>query len=196
MLRPLETICMAMPPPIRPTFDHTLSTSVEETIQALRDAFEAERERPFQVVGKHVVVTVPPTARHFWSPYLTMEAQPQGSGTLLHGRFSPKPTIWTGFMLAYIALTTSGCFGLMFAGSLMMIGRSPLLATVLGIAFLLAAVGMYAASQVGQRLAREQMVELHGLICGALGIVAADTGASETATPGTHSQEDLPGSTG
>ena len=161
---------MVMPPPIRPTFDHEVPLSIEETVAALRAAFPADAGHPFQNEGQHVVVTVPRSTRHFWSPYLTMEAQATDSGVRLHGRFSPKPTIWTAFMLSYIALTTAGCFGLMFAASQAIIGRSPTLALVLALALLLAALGMYLSSQFGQRLARGQMEELHAIVRSGLGL--------------------------
>lgn len=165
---------MVMPPPIRPTFDHTLDLTVTQTAEALFAAIDPGGEYPITVCGNHVVLTVPPTARHFWSPYLSMEAVETGNGTELHGRFSPKPAVWTGFMLGYISLITAGFFGLMFGVSLMMIGRSSALAFVLAMVFLLSALGMYFMSQVGQRLAHAQMVELHKLVRTALKIGSAD----------------------
>ncbi len=169
---------MVMPPPIRPTFEHALDMTEAQTIEALTAAFEADRLHPFQIQGKHILVTVPKASRHFWSPYLSMEASEHENRTVLHGRFSPKPTIWTGFMLSYIALTTAGCFGLMFGGSQMIVGHSPALAFMLTVFFLLAALGMYLASQVGQKLAQAQIEELHALILEALKIESAD-GAEE-----------------
>ncbi len=165
---------MVMPPPIRPTFDHTLDLTVTQTVEALFAAIDPDGEYPITVCGKHVVLTVPPTAQHFWSPYLSMEAVETESGTELHGRFSPKPAVWTGFMLGYISLTTAGFFGLMFGVSLMMIERSSALAFVLAMVFLLSALGMYVLSQVGQRLAQAQMEELHGLVISVLKIESAD----------------------
>lgn len=181
-----------IPPPIRPTFDLDLPLTEAQTVDALRTAFEADGKHPFQNEGKHVVVTVRPADRHFWSPYLSMEAQPAESGIRLHGRFSPKPTIWTGFMLSYIALTTAGCFGLMFAVSMAIIGKSPTGAAFLALLFLLAAGGMYLSSQVGQRMARSQMDELHQMVLAAVGLGEpeqadraghADAPASENPVP-------------
>ena len=182
---------MVKPPPIRPTFEHALDMTEAQAIAALVAAFEADRVHPFQIQGKHILVTVPPASRHFWSPYLSMEVSEHENGTVLHGRFSPKPTIWTGFMLSYIALTTAGCFGLMFGGSLLMIGRSPVPAFLLAVVFLLAALGMYLASQVGQRLARAQIEELHGLIITALKIDSAgDAGEARSDSAGEFASAD------
>ncbi|MCC7390100.1 MAG: hypothetical protein IT431_15175 [Phycisphaerales bacterium] len=184
---------MTIPPPIRPTFDLELSMTVEQAVAALRSEFEADGEHPFQSRGQHVVVTVPARVRRFWSPYLSMEAEASGAGARLHGRFSPKPAIWTGFMLSYIALTTAGCFGLMFAVSLAIIGKSPAGAAVLALLFLLAAAGMYAASQIGQRMARDQMNDLLAKVMGALGL-PADRGQASPAGAGAGSENALPAS--
>ena len=182
---------MTVPPPIRPTFHLDLPMTVEQAVGALRSEFEADGEHPFQNRGQHVVVTVPASVRRFWSPYLSMEAQASGAGVRLHGRFSPKPTIWTAFMLSYIALTTAGCFGLMFAVSLAIIGKSPAGAAVLAMLFLLGAAGMYAASQIGQRMARDQMNDLHAKVLRAVGL-AADLGGASPARLGAGSENPLP----
>lgn len=159
---------MLHPPPVRPTFELPLAAPVARVVETLHAALAENAQHPFQARGPHLVLTVRPDARHFWSPWLTMEAAPAETGSVLHGRFSPKPTVWTGFMLAYIALTTAGCFGLMFAVSQVFIGHSAWLALVLSALFLLAALGLYIASQVGQRLARAQMDELQDIVRGAL----------------------------
>ncbi|QKK09520.1 MAG: hypothetical protein HND58_16020 [Planctomycetota bacterium] len=101
------------------------------------------------------------------------------AGSVLHARFSPKPAIWTGFMLSYISLITAGCFGLMFAASFLVIGRSAWLSLVLGCACLALALGMYAAAQVGQRLAHAQMAELRDLVHDALAELRAEPPAAE-----------------
>lgn len=159
---------MLHPPPVRPTFEIGLNVPVDEAVATLRAALDANAAHPFEVLGQHVVVTVPSSARHFWSPWLTMETAQADSGSVLHGRFSPKPAVWTAFMLSYIALITAGVFGLCFAASLAIIGRPGWLAGLLGLASLAVALAMYIASQLGQRLARAQIHELHQLVRDAL----------------------------
>lgn len=158
---------MPLPPPIRPTFDLLLPSPVERVMADLDAALRADG-RPYQLTGHHALFTVPKERRKFWSPYLSIEAQARDGGAALHCRFSPKPAVWTAFMLSYIALTTAGCFGLMFAASFVAIGGSAALSLILGLVFLVAALGMYVASQVGQRLAAAQMDELRALLDRAL----------------------------
>lgn len=171
---------MLQPPPVRPTFELSLTASVDGTVQQLQAALERDAaHHPVEVLGQHVVLTIAPDARHFWSPWLTMETVAAGAGSVLHARFSPKPAIWTGFMLSYISLITAGCFGLMFAASFLVIGRSAWLSLVLGCACLALALGMYAAAQVGQRLAHAQMAELRDLVHDALAELRAEPPAAE-----------------
>lgn len=166
-------------PPVRPTFELPLTVPVDRAVQQLEAALERDAaHHPVEVLGQHVVLTIAPEARHFWSPWLTMETEATDTGSVLHARFSPKPAVWTGFMLSYISLITAGCFGLMFAASFLVIGRSVWLSLLLGCACLALALGMYAAAQVGQRLAREQMAELRDLVHAALDDLRADPPAA------------------
>lgn len=151
--------------PIRPTFILTLADAPEQAVLRLRGALEAAQPAyPHQIRGPHAVLSLPRGVRHFWSPWLTLEFQAAERGAVVHGRFSPKPAIWTGFMLSYIGLVTAACFALMFAASLAIIERPA--GSWLGLAILLfgTALGMYAASQAGQRLAAGQMAELRAFL--------------------------------
>ena len=166
---------MLHPPPVRPTFQLSLSVPVEHAVRHLGACLRRDAaHHPVEVLGQHVVLTIPPEARHFWSPWLTMETVATDTGSVLHARFSPKPSVWTGFMFAYISLFTAGCFGLMFAASLAVIGRPVWLALMLGSASFAAAIAMYAAAQVGQRLAHDQMSELRDLVHAALADIGTD----------------------
>ncbi|MBK7405018.1 MAG: hypothetical protein IPJ41_10385 [Phycisphaerales bacterium] len=155
----------SFPGRIRPTFDLAVGPTPDEAAARLTAALAAAREAyPYQVRGRHLVVTVAPGTRHFWSPWLTLEFQCDGGSCLARGRFSPKPTIWTAFMLSYIALLTSGSFAMMFAASMLLIGEAPAAWILLAIALYGSALGLYLASQAGQRLAVEQMRELRGFV--------------------------------
>lgn len=116
----------------------------------------------------HFTLSIPESDRHFWSPWLNLELVPHGNGTRLSGRFSPHPSVWTGFMFAYLALSVLAFFALVFAAALSMSGGAP---WTLGLAGLCVAamILLWWASQVGQRLAQSQMHELQGILEGALG---------------------------
>ena len=167
------------PKPIRPIFEHAACMEREELVARLQSSFDGDGEAyPYQIRGQHIVVTVPRSQRHFWSPWLNMEVLDAEPGIVLHGRFSPKPSIWTGFMLCYVTLMTSGFFAIMFGISKSIMGRSGLLWDLFGVGLILAVVGLYVSSQIGQRFAQSQMIELHDRVRVALGI-GQEAGAGE-----------------
>ncbi len=166
--------------PIRPTFEHAACMSRDELLEKLQNQFDNHACRcPYQVVGSHMVVTVPREQRRFWSPWLSLEVVDAQPGVVLHGRFSPKPAIWTAFMFLYITLITSGCFALMFGISKAIMNQSGLSWDIFGGILFLVALGLYVSSQVGQRLAHDQIELLHDLVRQGLGIEAHKPAHSE-----------------
>jgi hypothetical protein len=119
----------------------------------------------------HVILTVPATERHFWSPWLTLEvAAGPDAGTRITGSFSPHPSVWTGYLLGYLGLGLVCLFGVLYAAALAISDSdgSPwtLWVAAGAVAGMLA---MWAGSIVGQRLARAQMAELRTALDQALG---------------------------
>lgn len=151
--------------PIRPTFEHAVCMGKDELLTQLQNQFDNHACRcPYQVVGSHFVVTVPHDQRRFWSPWLNMEVVDAQPGVVLHGRFSPKPAIWTAFMFLYLTLITGGCFAIMFGISKAIMHQSGLRWDVFGGVLFLIALGLYVSSQIGQRLAHDQIELLHDLV--------------------------------
>jgi hypothetical protein len=112
-------------------------------------------------------VLIAPKQRKFWSPWLNLDLHADATGVEAFGRFSPHPSVWTGFAAAYLLLGTIGFFAAIFGMSQWMVGTLPwaLLGT-LGCAAVAALMGW--ASQVGQRLARAEMTQLRAILAEAL----------------------------
>ena len=111
----------------------------------------------------HLVLTAPRGQQRFWSPWLTIDVSPRGAGTQVHARFSPHPSVWTGFAFGYLTLGLVLAVSLVIAGAGMLVpGREQSWALVLAAGVALVLGGMWTASQLGQRLARTQMEELRG----------------------------------
>ena len=109
----------------------------------------------------HVVLTVPASQQTFWSPWLTLDVTPRDDGARLHGKFSPHPSVWTGFAFGYLTLTVVCLVALVIAASSVLVpGAGQLWALWLAAGAALAMAGMWWASQLGQRLARAQMEDL------------------------------------
>lgn len=134
------------------------------------------------VLGHHVTLKIHDADRHFWSPWLNIEIEPTAQGgSILHARFSPHPNIWTMVALSYIAMSVvfmiGGCFGL----SQWWIGQSPTALWAMPFALLVSAV-LWVVSQIGQKLAAEEMDVLDRLMHKATAL-EADTAPTAAAQP-------------
>ncbi len=121
------------------------------------------------VLGDHVEVMIREELRHFWSPRLSLEIQPQAGGAALTGLFGPNPNVWTMFLAAYgfllLSASFAGVLGLVQLG----LDMAPWGLWV-AIGCLLGCVLPYVGSQVGQRLAAEQMELLRCFLQESLGL--------------------------
>ena len=99
---------------MRPTFQLESEQSSSEILRRIEDSVA---QHPDEYQGKFAMetgmVSIHPTLRHFWSPWLHFHVQDMSSHRLLHCRFSPHPSIWTGIMFSYLSITfssSSSCF--------------------------------------------------------------------------------------
>jgi hypothetical protein len=153
---------------LRPTFQFIVPLSPDDAASRLdalyREGFVGESVRT------HLLVTVPRAERRFWSPWLHVDLRPvegDAGSTDVFGRFSPAPSIWTGFMLTYIALATIAFFAAVWAGAQLTIGERPTM--VWGVAAPVVIGGVMAwSARAGQRLARGQMDRLYDAMRAAL----------------------------
>ncbi len=162
---------------MRPTFNLTSASDVNSTLDQLR-SLVSEDDYPIdgRIAGNAVMLVIPPRARHFWSPWLHIEVLEHTTNSPLasiQGRFAPNPSVWTGFMLTYIALITLIFFAAIF-GFAQLIMHNPPWAFGLIPALLIAGAIMYWSSLVGQRLANSQMHELYDAVAS---VVAAQSPA-------------------
>lgn len=131
----------------------------------------------------HVLITFRPEHRHFWSPWLHLDLMVEPQHTRISGRFSPHPSVWTGFAFGYLALAVLSFFALVFGYSQSTIGSSPVALGAIPIAAAIAAL-MWWSAQIGQRLARDQMGQIRAQLQEALGDLAVD--AASAAPAGHH----------
>lgn len=157
-------------PPMRPSISIEIPIDTDAAMSRLEALIRGE-DFPIagRVAGNHLMLVIPPKRRHFWSPWFHLEVHEHASGSLIKGRFSPNPSVWTGFMLTYIALGTLAFFAAMFGVSQWMMSKPPTALILMGIPVLIGMV-MYWASLVGQRIAHTQMRELYDASMNALGL--------------------------
>ena len=153
---------------LRPSFSVDLSIPSHEAIERLSAQLAAGSQvlRRTRVPGgggetaardaDHFVLTVHATQQRLWSPWLMIDVSPRDGGTHLFARFSPHPSVWTGFAFGYLTVGVVFVFSLIFAGALAMIGGDPWTLKI-SAASLVVLGAMWWLSNLGQRLARTQM---------------------------------------
>ncbi len=106
---------MATRPQMRPTFEITMTSDGSRTMKRIKDRLEKGSKRlRGQVLGDHAYVQIPPEQQSLLSPHLNLSLIPRGDKVVLHGRFGPRPNVWTGFMAIYGILAMTALGGLMF----------------------------------------------------------------------------------
>jgi len=182
---------------MRPTFEIDFPIEPESAIDRLCSLLNDD-DFPVtgRVAGTHLMLVIPPDRRHFWSPWLNIEvhshATESAANSKIQGRFSPNPSVWTGFMLGYISLLTLVFFACMFGIAQWMMDSPPAALKLIPLFVIIAAI-MYWASLMGQKIARVQMHELYDVSMAALAGDSANKEASTmpTATPPNESAPNL-----
>lgn len=153
-----------------PTFEIETPMGVEAGSDWLDEALIGHRGALVcRRTGAHFLVSIDPSRRHFWSPWMTFELVADGSGgSRGHGRFNPSPGIWTGFILAALAMITVAGSGLVWATAEWTLGRPlhGLWGTLVGT---VGVVVLFLVSASGQRLAKAEMEEIERVVREAVG---------------------------
>jgi len=153
---------------MRPKFNFDFPIAQDKALDLLIGVMDND-DHPIEgrTAGNHLMLVIPIKDRHFWSPWLNIEAKDVGSGsdtyssiTHITGRFSPNPSVWTGFMLVYSSLAVLTFLASIFGVSQLVMGNTP---WAFYFIIVLAAIAgaMYWASLIGQKIALEQMQLLY-----------------------------------
>ncbi|GAB4196607.1 MAG: hypothetical protein Kow00105_10730 [Phycisphaeraceae bacterium] len=163
---------------IAPVFVMSVSGTASEVMDGLQGLLRDPGGRfTGKSAGRHMTLTVCESDRHFWSPWLHLEVVEGADGICLRGRFTPHPSVWTGFAFSYFSLIVVACFAGIWGMSQWMLGDRP---TALWVALgCVVLVGLlWWSAQVGQKLAREQMELLRQSVEEVVGIGTTSRGAS------------------
>ncbi len=145
---------------IRPRFRLEVPYSPEILKEKIRLALDINDEMcKGNIVDNHVILKIPISQQHYWSPMLTIDLEPIDSGSLIRGLFGPKPEIWTMFVFFYSAIGFLTLMGLIFGFSQLMLKMNAygLWAVPAGGSLL---IGLFVISKFGQRLGQKQMHQL------------------------------------
>jgi hypothetical protein len=145
---------------MRPTFSLDTGLSQEDIMNCLRKVVEhCPGDYLGQFTRDHALISIEQSKRHFWSPWMHLEIrsdQEAGNQRQVFGRFSPHPSIWTGFMFSYLSIGVLVFFGLMLGCVAAAVGANPWgYYCIPGL--LLVAGLLWLASKMGQKLAFDEM---------------------------------------
>ncbi len=147
---------------MRPRFTVELPVPAEEAVKRLRHGLDAPELRSCtRAAGSCADFMVDDSDRRVWSPRLAVRIEEAAAGSLLHGRFSPRPDVWTGFMFVYFLFAFLLVFGATL-GWVQQASGEPAWGYWAVPVGLLVIAGIHLLSYLGQRRAADQMRELRG----------------------------------
>lgn len=160
--------------PMRPRFERVVPHHTAEVQRRLRLALEGPGAAcPGQVHPGHAVVFAPAAEQRAWSPFLSLDIEPHARGSVLRGRFGPKPSIWSLFIAAYAACLFIGLLALSWAAAQWSLEQAP--TALWGVpAATAGALSTYAFARYGQRRGREQMEAQQRTVEAALDLAPED----------------------
>ena len=149
---------------VRPRFRKKSPRGVPELLNDLNELLMAHPTKMHgQIVHHHATIKIPDEQLHFWSPQLTLSFEEKEDGSLIRGMYGPRPHIWLGFMFLYFLLGFITLVVLIVGLSQLNLGLTAyILWTVpfaLGGFFVL-----WFSSKAGQKLAHEQIWQIHNII--------------------------------
>jgi hypothetical protein len=142
---------------LRPTFTIPLEPDPDEAMAVIRRRLEGTAYRECsRSKGRCADFFVNQAERRIWSPYLSVQVEPAGAGSLLRGRFGPHPELWTLYMFLYTATGFMAVMGLILAFVQWQSGMDPwgLWGVGVGVPGMLS---LYLVSRTGQKLSAHQM---------------------------------------
>jgi hypothetical protein len=147
---------------LRPKFSVELPVAADEAMARLRQGLDTDEPRgSFVAAGREAELSIARPQRRVWSPRMTVRIEDAPGGSELQCRFSPRPDIWTGFMFVYFAVVFLVVFGATL-GYVQQVSDEAAWGYWAVPSGLLIIACIHGASYVGQRLAKTQMLELHG----------------------------------
>lgn len=161
------------PPRMRPDFRLEVGAHGAEILRTIeRQVGDPNCLFTGQVYDRHGVLRVPQERSTLLSPLLDLELLDEDGATVLHGRFTPEPNVWTGFMAVFAILGLSGFAFVMYGFAQMTVGDPPwalwggpvslaLIAFVYGAAFI--GQGLTVDEIYGLRAVVDRALQEHGL---------------------------------
>jgi len=145
---------------MRPAFTVELPHRADEVMRRISSNLStAELACRAISAGRCTDLFVEEQQRRFWSSHLSVRVDDSDRGSVLRGRFAPRPEVWTLIMFLYFLMVFAIALGAALGYVQWVMGDVPwgLLAVPIGAATI---ASLHAASLIGQRLSADQMQQL------------------------------------
>ena len=150
-------------PRVRPRFELEIGTDPDQLMERLRERLPECPRCTGVSVGRHAELFVPEIERRVWSPWLSVTAHADAEGSRLRGRFSPHPNVWTFYLFLAFGLGFALLVGTTWGYAQWATEKTPWALVAVPVVMVLGGA-LYYASQIGQRLGRQQMEHLRGAL--------------------------------
>jgi uncharacterized integral membrane protein len=149
---------------MRPSFAVPLQGDGRAVLEAIHVRL-ARESSPLvgQVLKRHAYLQRHRDRRSLLSPYLNLQLRETDGQTLLHGRFTPHPAVWTGFLAVYGILAMLGFCGLMYGWAQTTVDEYPWGFWAAPVSVALIAF-VYGGAVIGQGLTSDEMHELRRFV--------------------------------
>jgi hypothetical protein len=155
---------MAQRPRMRPRFRIPVSGDGSAVLEQLASQLQTpDNLLTGQTVRGHAYIQLTEERRSMLSPVLNLELDEGSDGTVLSGRYSPAPNVWTGFMALYIFLGLCGFAGLMYGWAQTTVDEFPWGFFAFPASLALMAF-VYGAAVIGQGLTADEMYDLRAFV--------------------------------
>lgn len=147
---------------LRPSL--ALSTGLDQArfMNQVEAAVVADEQLTGSFKRGHAMIAFVESKRHFWSPWMHLEYRSDEAENVF-ARFSPNPSIWTGFVMAYLAMVVLTFFSIILGVSQQLAQQIPWGYYCLP-AWPLISLGLWWASKIGQHLAKDEMELMKSLV--------------------------------
>lgn len=143
-------------PEVRPHLELESRLSADEALSRLKQKLgDKQGSCCGTVLAEHVEITICDRDRHFWSPQISLTAEPRESGAVFRGRIGPQPHVWTLLVALYAVIGFSTLFAVVFAASQWMVDHTLWALWALPAGVLFTAL-VYLMAYVGQRLGADE----------------------------------------
>lgn len=149
---------------LRPRFRQDLDCSPRVVLRTLSDALAHPDTRiTGSIFESSAILKVPTDDLHFWSPQLQVSVEPRDGGSTVHGLFGPHPTIWSLFIVLYVAIGFAATMGGAIGAAQWTLDRFPWTLWSIPVGIVLASV-VWVVGRTGRRLGYGQTRMLYDFL--------------------------------